>query len=270
MSYRLLTTTLVALLMLAAAASAQIGKEFTFTTNSTTYSSITGTQAIAGTTASTYGTFNQSITTGPLPIGFTFVFNCTNYTTFTTNAQGFLTLGSTPYTSLTNSLNGSGAYPVIAPYWGWQHLYDGACNPAIDPTIGVYYTTTGIAPNRVLTVEWRLQFWSGGTSYWFGCTGGPLLRYQAKLYEGSNKIEFIYGPMYSGLPLAASIGIAASSTDFMSVTPGAPPRVSSTIANNNVNIQSNSVSSGTIYQFTPNKLVYTGRTGAGNEGVADP
>lgn len=270
MSYRLLTTTLVALLTLSAALSAQIGKEFTFTTNSIPYTSITGTQVIAGTTASTYGTFNQSITTGTLPIGFTFVFNCTNYTTFTTNAQGFLTLGSTPYTSLTPSLDGAGAYPIIAPYWGLQHLYDGACSPSIDPSIGVYYTTTGTAPNRVLTVEWRTQFVSGGTYYWYDCTRGPLLRYKVMLYEGSNKIEFAYGFLYGGLPLVATIGIAASSTDFMSVTPGTPPSISSTRADNNVNIQTTGISSGVVYEFTPNKLVYTGRTGAGNEGVVNP
>ncbi|MCB0710963.1 MAG: choice-of-anchor D domain-containing protein [Ignavibacteriae bacterium] len=261
---------IVLLLTSATILSAQIGREYTFETSTDTYTSITsGNEVISGTTTSTYGTFDESRTAGPFNIGFDFVFNCATYTQFTVATGGYMLLGSTTYGTTANNLNGSAVYPVIAPLWDHQHMYDGGCSPSIDPDIGVYYEVTGTAPNRVLTVEWRTQFNSGGTYYWYNCTNGPLLRYKARLYEGTNKIELQYGQMYQGLALSASIGIAASSTNFYSVSPGAPPTASSTTANNAVNLASTGIQEGLIYQFTPNKLLLDGRTGTGNEGVAN-
>ena len=261
---------LMAILLSTTVLSAQIGREYTFSTSSDTYTSITaGNEVISGTTTSTYGTFDESRTAGPFNIGFNFVFNCVTYTQFTVGVGGYMVLGTTSYGTTSNSLNASGVYPIIAPFWDQQHMYDGACSPPIDPDVGVYYQVTGTAPNRVLTVEWRTQFNSGGTYYWYNCTNGPLLRYKARLYEGTNRIEFQYGPMYQALALSASIGITAASNNFYSVSPGVPVTVSSTTANNAVTLTSVGIAQGTIYQFTPNKLVVDGRTGPGNEGVAN-
>ena len=264
----------VTLLLLSSSAThlyAQLGSDYTFETNSDAYVSITGgTEVISGTTTSTFGTFDESRTAGSFNIGFDFVMNCVTYTQFNVASSGLMTLGTTAYGSTANNLTTSGAYPIIAPFWDHQHMYDGNCSPPIDPDIGVYYRVTGTAPNRVLTVEWRTQFNSGGTYYWYNCSNGPLLRYQARLYEGSNRIEFQYGPMFQALDLSASIGIAAANNDYISVTPGATSTtVSSTTANNSVNIASTGIPEGTIYEFTPNKLSVDGRTGPGDEGVAD-
>lgn len=249
--------------------SAQIGREYSFESSNATYSSITGTRAIAGTTTSTFGTFDESRTAGPLPIGFNFVFDCTTYTQFTVATSGYMILGTTTYGTTSNDLDGSGAYPVIAPFWDHQHMYDGSCNPSISPTIGVYYQTTGSAPNRVLTVEWRTQLNSSGTYYWYNCANGPLLRYTVRLTEGTNRIEFHYGFLYPSLTTSASIGIAAGSTNFLSITPGSSSP-SSTTSNDNVNLPSTAIQQGTIYRMTPNRLVVNGRTGTGNQGVANP
>ncbi len=51
---------------------------------------------------------------------------------------------------------------------------------------GIYYRVDGSAPNRVLTVEWRVQ----GMYYPSGNPGN----FQAKLYESNGNIEFHYGP----------------------------------------------------------------------------
>ncbi len=267
---RIASSTILLALLSTTFLSAQIGREYTFSSAPGTYSSITGTQAIAGTTTSTYGAFDQDRSAGPFSIGFDFVFDCKTYTQFTVATSGYLVLGTTNYGTINNNLDGAGAYPIIAPFWESQHMYDGNCSPSISPSIGTYYEVTGTAPNRVLTVEWRTQLTSEGTTYWYGCTGGPLLRYQARLYEGTNRIEFQYGFLYSGLTTSVSIGIAAGSNDFYSVSTGTSATVSSTTANDNINLTSSGIQGGTIYTFTPNRLVLDGRTGAGNEGIVDP
>ena len=267
---RLGGSVLLLLLFATTILSAQIGQEYTFEYTTSTYTSISGTQAIAGTTTSTYGTYDERRTAGPLPIGFNFVLGCNTYTQFTVGTSGYMILGTTAYGATVNDLDGSGAYPIIAPFWDHQHMYDGACNPSISPTIGVYYEVSGTAPNRVLTVEWRTQLNSTGTYYWYNCANGPLLRYKARLYEGSNRIEFHYGFLYPSLTTSASIGFAAGSAEFMSVTPGSGASASSTTSNDNVNLPSTGIQQGTIYSFTPDRLVVRGRVGTGNEGVIDP
>lgn len=261
-------------------APAQIGAEYSFSSATNPYSSISGgTLVIAGNATATPSLFNENQTGGPFDIGFGFTFGCNTYTQFSLTSAGYLMLGgSAPVNQNSNNLAAAPLYPVIAPFWEHQHYYNtytaagcAAGGPAAD--VGVSYLLSGSAPNRVLTVEWKTNL-AGDAPYWITCNVPAMHTYQVRLYEGSNRIVFHYGVMVVpgnvNANSSASIGIANGSGDFLSVTPGAPAFASSVTANNSFNNRLSGIATGTEYTFVPDRLVLAGRTGAGNEGVANP
>jgi hypothetical protein len=64
---------------------------------------------------------------------------------------------------------------LIAPHWD-DLLLTGA-------TDGIYTSTSGTAPNRIFNIEWRGGYFSGGGT----------VDLEARLYETSGRIDFIYG-----------------------------------------------------------------------------
>jgi hypothetical protein len=64
---------------------------------------------------------------------------------------------------------------VIAPHWD-DLLLTGASD-------GIYTSTSGSAPNRIFNIEWRGSYFSGGGT----------VDLEARLYETSGRIDFIYG-----------------------------------------------------------------------------
>ena len=146
-------------------------------------------------------------------IGFTFNYNCVNYTQFKASSNGWLTF-NTAVTSagVTNDLDANTMGSCVAPLWD-----DNATGAAGN----VNYKLTGTAPNRILTVEWKEIEWNYGATTWG-------LSYQCKLYETTNVIEFIYirnGNATANLNSpSASIGISAATGQFYSLgdVTGAP------------------------------------------------
>ena len=73
-------------------------------------------------------------------------------------------------------------------YYGYYNkvIFAYACNLQMSGVSngGIYYQTTGSAPNRVLTVEWR------ASSVYGSGTGN----FQIKLFEATGNIEWFYGP----------------------------------------------------------------------------
>ena len=136
---------------------------------------------------------NRSLVASPtIAIGFTFKFDGRDYTTFSANSSGLMSLGRVTeryyygwyFPNYTRSSFGPTAeYPVIAPQW------TSYARPT--STGQVHYKMSGTAPNRVLTIEWNSVRSFGSTYYRY--PGGT---YQVRLYETSNKIEFHYGTMY--------------------------------------------------------------------------
>ncbi|MDO7876999.1 T9SS type A sorting domain-containing protein [Hymenobacter sp. ASUV-10] len=134
-----------------------------------------------------------------LPIGFSFNYATGDHTTVSVSTNGWLTFGqnitnSTP----TNNLSTGGLRPLLAPLWDDLSMAQGS----------VYYQTTGTAPYRVFTVEWYNALWEKGAA-------APTLSFEVKLYETSNRIEFVYRPEAGTQTLAsqsASIGIAGTAT----------------------------------------------------------
>lgn len=60
---------------------------------------------------------------------------------------------------------------------------------------GVFTSTSGTAPNRILNIEWRGEFLSGGEAH-----------FEIRLYEGEARFEAIYGNV-EGNGANATIGV---------------------------------------------------------------
>jgi hypothetical protein len=140
-------------------------------------------------------------------IGFTFQYNCINYTQFKASSNGWLTF-NTGVTGVNtfNDLTGSTDRPIIAPLW--DDLATGTAG-------NVNYKLTGIAPNRILTIEWLSMEWR------YSATNAAI-SFQCKLYETSNRIEFCYsriGAAGANLDTPdASIGLSGTTVgDFYSL-----------------------------------------------------
>lgn len=173
-------------------------------------------------------------------IGFTFTYGCTAYTQFKASSNGVMFLGSSASgTNATNNLNTSSDRPALAPLWDDQKTSSSG---------NVNYKLTGTSPNRVLTVEWLKMLW-----YYSAPAASDVISYQVKLYETSNRIEFIYNQgataVYSGSP-GASIGISGTTSgDYYSLSDvSASPTASKTTETSNI---SSKPASGQIYRWDP-------------------
>lgn len=122
-------------------------------------------------------------------IGFPFVYNGSTYTTFTLNTNGFIKLGAkealsgnifiTTATGTNGTVTASGEGDVIYPFNCDLKAGSGT------PEYRVY--TSGTAPNRVCTIQFKnLADKIAPVQY-------SNIRFQIKLYEGTNRIQFVYG-----------------------------------------------------------------------------
>jgi hypothetical protein len=172
-------------------------------------------------------------------LGFTFNFNGNPYTSCRISSNGFLTFNASPIASgVGNNLSASDASyrPCIAPLWD---DLDGGGGQAT-------YLTSGVAPNRVFTVEWLNWQWNYSAN-------AAVISFQARLYESTNVIEFQYrqegAAVNSG---SASIGLAATATgsgNFLSLNnTGSCPSASSTTETSTLNTKP---ATGQIYRFSP-------------------
>jgi uncharacterized protein YjdB len=130
-------------------------------------------------------------------IGFTFTYCGNNYTSFNINANGWINFGSSTSSSYTPI---SARTYAIAPLG--KDIYRRATSGS-----GVVSQVTGSSPNRVLIIEWF------NVCYYSSSSSGPL-NFQIRLYETSNKIEFIYGAFTPSLSTNyyPQVGINGSST----------------------------------------------------------
>lgn len=182
------------------------------------------------------------------PIGFTFNYGgCTTtpYTTVNVSSNGVLSLGNgLTGTVANNLLTTTTQGPLIAPLWD---------DLAVGTGGSVNYKTTGVAGSRIFTVEWLNMKW--------GWSSTIAISFQAKLYETSGKIEFIYRQEAGGTSSpSASIGInGAAAGDFYSLngTGASPVAVYGTETLN----LSSKPATGQVYSWTlPGTMTYTSST----------
>ena len=120
-------------------------------------------------------------------IGFNFNYLGVNYSQvrICTNGWVSLNLSGGDEISHDNTLlfeNGDSPGTVLAPWWDDLNM---------DGSSSVSYKTTGTAPNRIFTTEWKnmLAYATGSTD---------RLNFQVKLHETTNVIEFCYGNAVAG------------------------------------------------------------------------
>jgi hypothetical protein len=235
------------LVLIASASSAQ-APNYAFQAVSGTYTPLVGGTAVT-LTYNAAANYDDGITTpaNAIPIGFTFNYNGTDYTLIKPCANGWASFSTTALTNNTdtwgnNLTTGPAANqrPLIAPLWD---DLDMGVNGAVS------YQLSGIAPNRVLTIEWANAKWQ------YSATSG-VISFQVKLYETTNIIEFIYRPESGTInnagDLGASIGITATATGsntFLSLSDaGTNPAVSATSETSTI---ATKPASGQVYRWIP-------------------
>ena len=177
-------------------------------------------------------------------IGFTFNFMGNNYTQFSATSNGLVALGGTTL-STGRYVIGTPGDTVITPF---------SADLATHSTGKVHYKLIGTAPNRTLVIEFQNMEIS-----WTSSTADGT--YQARLYESTNIIEFVYGPM--SVASTFSVGHTgfsngANSGNFYSVNTSTHTASTSTIIDNAYNttgaitsLTSSSNGSRRAYIFTP-------------------
>lgn len=166
---------------------------YTYSQYQGTYTPITGTQL-------DFPTLDDNVS--PVTnIGFSFLFNGVAYTQFTACTNGWIHLGSNTITSNSSPISTAtqDQNPLIS-FFGRDGSVRGS----------VAYELEGIAPNRVLTVQY--------TNYnnYYGTSPMNTMNAQIKLYETSNKIEIVYGSLAwtSNGIYTGQVGISSSNTNF--------------------------------------------------------
>ncbi len=96
---------------------------------------------------------------------------------------------------------------TLAPYW--DNLIANTASNGI--TGNVLFQTSGAAPNRVFTIQWG--------NYPSQVSFARGLNFQVKIYEGTNVIEFLYGPVVEGTITGGSV-IEAAAIGIENVTGG--------------------------------------------------
>ncbi len=142
---------------------------YTFSQSEGTYTEISG-GTVHGTEANDDESFNA------IDLGFTFNYNGVDYTQASIQANGYIAMGAT-VNQITNPIsNTGGSNNVISPLGSNYIGQTGA---------ELMSKTDGVPPNRVFTVQWK--------NYKHILDFNHSINFQVKLYETSNKIEFVYG-----------------------------------------------------------------------------
>lgn len=209
---------------------------YTFAASTTTFTPLTGATALDVIEA-------DDMLSNAVPIGFTFRMAGVPFTELVASSNGFLSfnpfIANVGGTGTSNNLQSSQLRQVIAPLWD-----------DVSGSVGqASYTTTGTSPNRVFTVEYLNWKWNYNAS-------AAGISFQVKLYETSNKIEFIYRQEVGTLNAAsASIGLAFAnngSGNFLSLDgSGASPAMSTSVETSAIAAKP---ATGQVYSFTPVKI----------------
>ncbi|MBD3223116.1 MAG: hypothetical protein GF313_00190, partial [Caldithrix sp.] len=141
--------------------------------------------------------FNNSITSTPQTLPFSFNYYDSSYTQIYISSNGWITFDNYPNSEAINDTipSSTGPSTMIAPFW--DNLNSTAGNDG-----GVYFKVSGNQPNRRVIIEWDIIERDG--------TSSNSINFQVVLHEHSNLIKFQYNNIdndrYGG-GNSASIGI---------------------------------------------------------------
>ncbi|MBI3510602.1 MAG: VCBS repeat-containing protein [Bacteroidetes bacterium] len=212
---------------------AQNVTNYTFSAVAGTYTQITGSPGVTSPNL-TWGSLDDGYINS-IPIGFQFIYEGYVCTSLSASTNGFVKLGGTFSSNsyATNNLATGTPRAMLAPLW--DDLMMNAAN-------NISYITSGVAPNRIFTIEWNNVHWSF-------TAGSAGISFQVKLYESNRRIEFDYRQDAGALNFAsASIGLGGfSSGNFLSLNgTGASPGASSSTETTNLSAKP---ATGQIYRW---------------------
>jgi len=221
-------------LLAAANAQAQSTGSYLLTPSSGTFTPTTGGTSVPD-------ILRDDAVSGSLPIGFSFSFEGVSYTSFQASSNGLLgfggglsTVGGELSNTLTSPLLTGASLPALAPFWT-------DLTGSLGTGATAQYLTTGLAPNRMLTMEWLDYKDLNGDAQQY-------ISFQVKLYETSGRIEYSYRKGPVGEAGDATIGLKGTNGSFLSLTSVSnAPTVSATTSYNRLNRPA----TGQIYAFTP-------------------
>lgn len=179
---------------------------------------------------------------------FSFSFAGGSYNTFSVSEDGLVVLGDAVYTpypyddyfAQSPAVYGQKpAYPILLA-WG-EDLYTA--------NGGVSYKIIGTAPARKLVIQFRENS-AEDNSEMYNKT------FQVWLFEGSNRVQYVYGATTSDWYNNANIGIAGSATDYLSVNSATNTVSSTEVASNSGNYPDKAPLpvNGTAYIFSPTAI----------------
>ncbi len=198
----------------------------------------------------------------PIPIGFDYWYLGVRYTSVCVAINGFVDFssssadgnagaggcGAIEYREQPNAFTCStnGTYRALALFYDDIWVNGGGTSPL---STSIKYSTTGVYPNRIFTVEYiNMDSWTGGAG------SGADLNFQLKLYEGVGNIEYRYGTMSPGTGVYAyELGINGAT---ISAAPTAAQLLNQSVVNtatfNNTPTQITTVqTANTAYLFNP-------------------
>lgn len=222
---------------------------YTFTPTTGTFTALSGANSGSLTGSTDEGYWNA------VPIGFSFWYMGTRYTTVSASTNGWISLGAniTAASPINNLTSGGTPRPLIAPLWDDLDM---------QASTNFSYQTSGAAGNRVFTMQFLNAKWSRAAT-------GNTVSFQVKLYEANGKINFVYrsesGTVNSG---SASVGLAATGTstlNFLSLDgTGTAPGANAYFE---INFLSTKPATGQVYSFlspvptaAPTALVFSNVT----------
>ena len=136
----------------------------------------TGVSIVPGTTD--IGNHCDDCVTNGVSMPFAFTFYDQTFTSVNISSNGNLQFSSSH--NDTSSCAAFDGINVIAP--GWTDLWTAGTGAGQ----GVFTSVSGSFPNRIFNIEWRV-------TYCCGDNGPPTVNFEARLYEGEQRIDFIYG-----------------------------------------------------------------------------
>ena len=183
---------------------------YTFSSSTQNYQELVIGNVLGDTTTQDQYFINQSLTlgdtvqTGPgIPIGFIFDYNGFGMDVFGLSANGWIALGSGGV-----NMNSSSLFFPLSSTTGGNFIAACARNLQAQNGSSLRYITSGTAPSRTLTIEWK--------NYRKHSNFGDSFNFQIQLHESNNSIEFHYGPFTHNINASfATVGLTGiSSADF--------------------------------------------------------
>jgi hypothetical protein len=207
-----------AAMLLAAGSKAQVATLYTFSQQSSVYTSITG-GTVFGTTSSDDEVFvDPSITGGGftgtgvgIPIGFTFMFNNNLYNRIAIQNNGYISFGHSslsPAVDINTGFAGGISVASTAPAIKQDRVVPFGRDLQAQTGASIRVETIGSVPTRTCVVQW--------TNYRKFNATGDSYNFQVRLMETTNIVEVAYGTFSNNATSGtAEVGIRGNSnTDF--------------------------------------------------------